>query len=191
MHILGWCRMLYMWMSLTCIVLYGLQPTTVTFLQTGPNKQFIFMGLVIDTYQKYCTFIAFTLVNVMCSAVHQQILNPWIILNIQDESVCLIHRGTAYHVTLISTIYNWFAWFMNMMTLLTQIDVFCFNVYADIIIHMLISRYHIRRKESFVSIGIPDSLQDFQSSKNRSELLQPPIDLVIQYECESPKKLPL
>jgi hypothetical protein len=70
--------------------------------------------------------------------------------DIQNNSP--IHK--AYEISCVSTIYNWFDFFMYMHILMSQIDLLLVEVSADIIMTIIITKYYIDKKHNYVSIDI-------------------------------------
>jgi hypothetical protein len=70
---------------------------------------------------------------------------PWITLTIQDNSDTGMEQRTtvtskvAYEVSIVSTIYTWFDWFIYINLLLSQIDLLLVEIATDVIVTTIIT----------------------------------------------------
>jgi len=89
-------------------------------------------------------------------SLNHNILQSYIINAIQDiqDNVPILNPSTCYEISCISTIYNWFDFFMYMHILMSQIDLLLVEVSADIIMTIIITKYYIDKKHNYVPINI-------------------------------------
>jgi hypothetical protein len=116
--------------------------------QFGPSQDLVILGIVVDDYGTYGFVILFCFLNSGVRTIHHNIIQPWIINNLQDEKCTTnITYFTAYELTLISTTYTWFDFFMYMNIIMSQIDMFLIETGSDMIATTLVTTYYIRERE--------------------------------------------
>jgi hypothetical protein len=115
------------------------------FYQFGPNEHLKILGFVIDDHEKYFLVVVYCFINSMFRTLFTSVLHPWLINNIQDESKKKPHDITAfaYEVTCVTTVYQWFDWFLYMNILLSQIDMVLLEICADLIMSNLVTTYYL------------------------------------------------
>jgi len=52
----------------------------------GPHEDLIILGMRIDTNEKYVILVLYTILNTIVRNVNHNVIGPWIILNIQDDT---------------------------------------------------------------------------------------------------------
>lgn len=106
----------------------------------------IILGFKINNKQKYLLVISYCFVNSIFRTLYNSILHAWLINHVQDETKekPLELRGLAYEITLVTTIYAWFDWFIYINILLSQIDMVLVEIAADIVISMITTMYYLR-----------------------------------------------
>lgn len=118
----------------------------------GPNSDFFIFGICIDTFSKYGVVVSFCFLNSGIRAVNGNVLNSWIINEIQDvtrtSSSVSIPISKACSLSFIHVIYNWFDFFMYINILLSQIDMLFIEIFADLIVTGCITIYYLRAKKN-------------------------------------------
>jgi hypothetical protein len=141
-------RILYSWIFLVVLFIVSLQHISKqnTYYQFGPNPNLILFGIVIDTTTKYCIVIFYCIVNTFLRNATNDILHPWLIHNVQDETKekHTIQNKIAYEITIITTIYNWFDWILYMNILLSQLDLVFVEIISDVIVSCIITSYYLK-----------------------------------------------
>jgi hypothetical protein len=142
-------RLITVWISLILVgmgILLPMQPTTdTTFYRFGPHSDLIVLGFVIDNYTKYLLIILYCMCNTLIRAINHSVIIPWITLTIQDTSPeaeakkAIMNQKMAYEISIISTIYAWFDWFIYINLLLAQVDMVLAEVGMDIIATAIIT----------------------------------------------------
>jgi len=144
-------RMISIWM-VTIIILLITIPNTYVFGKIGPNKDLFILYIPIDTTSKYMVVVSFCFCNSIFRSLNHNILQSYIINSIQDN-LSIIPSVNAYEISCISTIYNWFDFFMYMHILMSQIDLLLVEVSADIIMTIIITKYYMDKKHNYVLIN--------------------------------------
>ena len=122
--------------------------------QVGPNNKLFILGVCINTQSKYLIVVSFCFVNTGLRGLNNNIIHPWVLNVVQDEkNMVVVNRLTAYELTLISTIYTWFDFFMYMNILMAQIDLFFIEVFADLIITTITTRYYLNKPKQIDQMG--------------------------------------
>lgn len=149
-------RIIFIWMC-TIIIFIFLYITsnkgTVTLFKIGPNSELFILHIAIDTTAKYITVVSFCFVNSIFRSLNHNILQPFIINEIQDVSKNNITNfGFCYELSCNSAIYVWFDFFMYMNILMSQIDLLLVEVIADVIITVIITKYYLNKKFNYSEI---------------------------------------
>lgn len=119
----------------------------------GPNTELYILHIQIDTTYKYMVVVSFCFCNSIFRSLHHNILQSYIINSIQDiqEKIPVPY---SYEISCVSTIYTWFDFFMYMHILMSQIDLLLVEVFADIIMTIMITKYYVDKKHNYISINI-------------------------------------
>jgi len=115
------------------------------FYRFGPNKDLIILGFCIDNKSKYIGIVTYCFVNSLLRTLYNSVLHPWLINNIQDETRIKpreIH-SFGYEVTIVTTTYMWFDWFIYMNILLSQVDMVLIEISADVIMSLFTTMYYL------------------------------------------------
>ena len=115
--------------------------------QFGPSKDLVILGIIVDDYSTYGFVILFCFLNSGVRTIHHNIIQPWIINNLQDEKCTTnITYFTAYELTLLSTTYTWIDFFMYMNIIMSQIDMFLIETGSDMIATIIVTTYYVRER---------------------------------------------
>ena len=147
-------RLLSFWMfSISSFVFFYLFYYT-SFLsnplfQVGPNSHLFILYIPINTNKKYFIVVSFCFLNSIFRSVNHNILQSWIINEIQDvgKNNPDINSFFCYEIACVSSIFNWFDFFMYMHILMSQIDLFIIEIFADIFITIIITKYYLNKKK--------------------------------------------
>lgn len=143
-------RIVTVWMCCAVAVLtYINHDNTEDYYRMGPHDDFVLLGCTIDTWAKYSIVVLYCFMNTLFRNVQNNVIHPFIVLNIQDNSIegvenkrLLCHR-LAYEISVMSAVYYWFDWFIYMHMLLVQIDMIFVEVLTDIIITFVITYFYL------------------------------------------------
>ncbi len=115
------------------------------FYKFGPNKDLLILGFSINNNKKYIYVVSYCFINSLLRTLYNSVLHPWLINNVQDESKekRIELRYFSYEVTIVTTIYMWFDWFIYMNILLSQIDMVLIEIFADVIMSILTTMYYL------------------------------------------------
>jgi hypothetical protein len=139
-------RLILLWMFVTITCLSAIHDKDQIF-RIGPNNDLLILHVHIDTYTKYSVLVSFCFLNSIARALNHNIIQSWITNTIQDkQNNQHIKYSKAYEVTVISTIYIWFDFFMYMNILLSQIDMLLVEILADLLISCTLTRYYLYKK---------------------------------------------
>jgi len=119
-------------------VLIVLSNKNTQFFNYGPNKNLKIIGIIVDTPSKYFFLILFTFFNTCLRTCFHNIVSPWIILNVQDETKPW-HKE-SYEMSITSVLYIWFDWFVNISILLSQYDLALIDIFAEITMCIVVTR---------------------------------------------------
>lgn len=118
------------------------------FFRIGPSSDLVILGIQIDTFLKYYMLVSYSVVNSTFRGLLNDVVQPWIINHVQNSAIKKNHDDTAisYEITLVTTFYKWFDWFLNMNILLSQVDLILFECIADCIITVCSTRFYLKAK---------------------------------------------
>jgi hypothetical protein len=135
----GWLLLLMFIMSI------GPHSNSTTFYTFGPNTTLTILGFHIDTYPKYILVVIYAIINTIIRSAKNNIISPWITLNIQDESKPLvnINKRHAYEMSLLTNVYGWIDWLIYVNMLLSQVDMIVIEITCDLMCTMYITRYYL------------------------------------------------
>jgi hypothetical protein len=143
--IIGWMILII----ITILCLYNkMDEEAQKFYIFGPNNNLIIFGLQINSYVKYSIVIFYCVINSSIRTSYNDVLRPWLINSIQDINVEKKPEIVffAYEVTYVTTIYNWFDWYIYMNILLSQVDMLIVEITSDLLMSGLITRYYLTYK---------------------------------------------
>lgn len=137
------------WMACVLVTIIALAKHTSEeqrrFYRFGPNKDLLILGLSVDRAWKYALVVVYCFINSMVRTLQHNILQPWLINNVQDEEKHKPKaiRPFAIEVTCVSTIYAWFDWFIYMNMLLAQVDMVIIEILADMLVSLITTLYYL------------------------------------------------
>jgi hypothetical protein len=148
-HPLFWSRILSSWIATVTIMILCINKNTDdSFYQWGPHSELVLFGVVVDSWAKYGFVVLYTFVNVSLRNVEQNILRPYLLLNVQSDSGTvsknMLNHAHIYEITVLVTLYTWFDWFMYMQMLLTQVDMIFIEAAADVVVSLLVTEWYLR-----------------------------------------------
>jgi len=136
-----------------CIANINKNNTNDSFYRWGPHSDLFIFGINIDTWSKYLCIILYSLINTTLRNIDKNILNPYITLHIQDDSPeAMIRKQSikhahAYEIVMLTTIYNWFDWFMYIQMLFIQVDMILIEASTDLFVSLIITRWYLKEAE--------------------------------------------
>ncbi len=144
-------KILISWMLfLTLALIYNLfrEDENSKYFTIGPNNNFIFMGIKIDTISEYLYLILAISINTCIRNLNQDILGPWMIQVIQNEKVLEYSNKIAYEITIVNGIYTWFDYIFNLNLAIIQVDVIIIQILIDMIANIIITKLYLKEKKT-------------------------------------------
>lgn len=137
-------RIILVWMfATTSALFYVIQDDNAKF-NIGPNPNFFILNVCIDTPAKYITIVSFCFINSAFRTSNHTILQSWITNTVQNKQCALtLVPSHSYEISFISTIYNWFDFFMYMNILMAQFDMLLVEIVSDLLITFFVTRYYL------------------------------------------------
>jgi len=162
-HSLFWSRILSSWIAVVTIMILCINKNTDdSFYRWGPHSKLVLFGIVVDTWAKYGCVVVYTVVNVSLRNVEQNILRPYLLLNVQSDSGIVskstLNHAQIYELTVLVTLYTWFDWFMYMQMLLTQVDMIIIEAAADVVVSLLVTKWYLREMEVMTYVSSYQSI---------------------------------
>jgi hypothetical protein len=143
------CRIIFLWIIIIIYFIYTMfnliSDQYKSFFVFGPNDKLVIFGFNINTFPKYFIILTYCFINAIIRACYHNIITPWITNSIQDISKKKSKKiiSFAYEVTFVSTIYNWFDWFIYLNILMSQVDMIIIEIIADLIATIGSTYYYI------------------------------------------------
>jgi len=142
-------RFIMLWIGIIvcCLTVLANSDTNIPVFQIGPNDHLQIFYIPINTYQKYFIVVSFCFVNSAVRTLNHNILQPWIINIVQDQSNnTIVSYRNAYELSFVFTVYNWFDFFMYMNILIAQIDMLFIEIFSDLIMTSIVTTYFMNNK---------------------------------------------
>lgn len=140
-------RVILIWMSTTIFTLFTMNGYYVHFT-FGPNDSLHILGISINTTVKYGLIVSFSFINSGIRVIFHNILQPYMILVVQNKDDIHVNAKEFYELSIISTMYTWFDYILYINILLSQIDLILFELVSDLIMTCIVTNYYIRHKEN-------------------------------------------
>jgi hypothetical protein len=158
--ILGWILVVSFGLS----IILETTPLQTTYFQFGPNESFLVFGIPVNTYGRYLLLCFYSIVNAGVRALYQNVVHPWVLHNVQDETIEKKREMHiyAYQFTMVSTVYIWFDWFIYMNVLLSQVDMLLMELFADASVSLLTTYLYLN----------PEQLRLFYEAEERQPMRQ-------------------
>ena len=107
-------RIIIVWMFIISILLISYILTIYTddtkFYSFGHQPDLIILGFTIDMLEKYSLIVLYAIINTVIKNLDQNIISPWITLNVQNMNVqnTEINKiSHQYKISFTNTIYSW------------------------------------------------------------------------------------
>ena len=146
-------RIIMVWMFIISILLISYILTIYSddtkFYRFGPQPDLIILGFTIDTPEKYSFIVLYAIINTIIRNLDQNIISPWITLNVQnmkEQNTEINIISNQYEISITNTIYSWFDWLIYIHMLLAQIDMFLLELTTDVIAIYFVTRWYIKNK---------------------------------------------
>ena len=137
-------RIILVWMFATTSALFYVVQDDNTKFNIGPNSSFFILNVCIDTPAKYITIVSFCFINSAFRTSNHTILQSWITNTVQNKQCSLtLVPSHSYEISFVSTIYNWFDFFMYMNILMAQFDMLLVEIVSDLLITFFVTRYYL------------------------------------------------
>lgn len=150
-------RCLALWMSSILLIAFLVNFDNLASTRIGPNENLKIFGIIINSSGKYVGVVCYCITNSIFRTTTGNILSSWIINNIQDEErdKSRLDRKFAYEITMVTTLYHWFDWYIYMNIVLSQIDMIFIEIIADVMVS-IVSTFYFMNLEKFKKSGDKD-----------------------------------
>jgi hypothetical protein len=147
MNTLFCSRILGLWILFISVLLFAINKENEDpFYRFGPHEDLIILGYSVSTWPRYSLVVLYSLINTTLRSIHTNIIQPYIIHEIQCFKTPNNRSGYSYELIICSTMYNWFDWFIYMNLLLAQADMVLIETSTDIIANIIITYYYLKPK---------------------------------------------
>lgn len=164
MNVILTSRILIAWMVVLTFILFFNFPKENRdggFFAIGPNDNFVFMEIKINTLSKYFLLVLSMCLNTCIRNLNQDILNPWLIQNVQNENKLTYSNATAYEITIVNGMFTWFDYIFCLNLVIIQIDMILIQIFVDTIANAVITKIYIKSKDNYRKITIPKNYDSF------------------------------
>jgi hypothetical protein len=140
--------LLVIWMSVACVVFYFLGAFHMHFMTFGPSEKTVFMGMTIDTWNKWYCLAIFSFVNTATNEFLGNALLPWFQNTIQDHKCRYIpySRSTCLSIIVMYDLYSHVMSIFGIYLLFSQIDFLIIRCVADVMITILTTFWFMQHK---------------------------------------------
>jgi hypothetical protein len=148
----------------TCLVLFiGFYITNFaaqsTYFRFGPNEDFIFISVQINTTQKYCSLLALIFVNDVIRVIIQEFGSPILFMNVYNpdkKEITEFSKAQLYFFANSMFLINNIRYIFTLLISVTQIDIALFSVVVEEVIviftiKMLLDEKKFINKKSFLN----------------------------------------
>jgi hypothetical protein len=159
-------KILIGWMIiLTLALIFNLyqEDDNAKFFTVGPNENFIFMGIKIDTVYEYIILVICISINTCIRNLNQDILCPWLIQVIQNDKKLEYSLFTAYEITIINGIYTWFDYVFNLNLAIIQIDMILIQVFINMLANITITNLYLKEKKTVSKLYHEPNYKSYES----------------------------
>ena len=136
------------WLSIVILVFWHLGLLGTRYISFGPSSQTFFMGVVLDTWDKWGLVALFTFINTCMNDFFSDSISPWILNTITDHKTRFIPYP-KYQCLLISQAWAVYCNVMSvlgMMVALSQIDFVFIRMSADLFVNTYTNLKFMRNK---------------------------------------------
>ena len=140
------CKGLSGWMAFVSVMLafFVNNNPNSKFFRIGPHSDLTIFGIAIDTGLRYSVVLAYTAVSTIVRTLQQEVLRPWIIQKVQNDSEKNEHvREMAYPAVTVETLFIWFDWFMYLNILLAQVDLMAVEMAGNVAMTILTTTIYL------------------------------------------------
>jgi hypothetical protein len=111
MKLIYFSRVLTIWIIAIVIVFLVLNKNNnSSYLKYGPNNDLVIIGIKINNVFKYALLVFLIIINIIMRNINNEIIRPWIILNIQNTVQQIENKKECYEMSIVSNFYVWFDW---------------------------------------------------------------------------------
>jgi hypothetical protein len=148
----------------TCLVLFiGFYITNFAaqsqYFRFGPNEDFIFISVQINTTQKYCSLLALIFVNDVIRVIIQEFGSPILFMNVYNpdkKEITEFSKFQLYFYANSMFLVNNIRYIFTLLISVTQIDIALFSVLIEEVIviftiKMLLDEKKFINKKSFLN----------------------------------------
>ena len=151
MKLIYFSRVLTIWIVAIVIVFLVLNKNNnSSYLKYGPNNDLVIIGIRINNVLKYALLVFLIIINIIMRNINNEIIRPWIILNIQNTVQQIENKKECYEMSIVSNFYVWFDWFCSLILLFSQIDICLIDIFVDLLSTIILTRYYLKQKENII-----------------------------------------
>ena len=151
MKLIHFSRVLTIWIIAIVIVFLVLNKNNnSSYLRYGPNNDLVIIGIKINNVIKYTLLVFLIIINIIMRNINNEIIRPWIILNIQNTVQEIDSKKECYEISIVSNFYVWFDWFCSLILLFSQIDICLIDIFVDLLSTVILTRYYLKQKQNIV-----------------------------------------
>jgi len=140
--------LLLAWMTVTCCVFHQLGAFHMHFMTFGPSEETIFMGMIINTWNKWYCLATFSFLNTSTNEFLGNALLPWFQNTIQDHKCQYIPytKITCVSIIMLYDVYTHVMSIFGIYLLFSQIDFLIIRLVADMIVTLLTTFWFLQHK---------------------------------------------
>jgi hypothetical protein len=140
--------LLISWMCISCALFYTLGAFHMHFMTFGPSDKTLFMGMVINTWNKWYCLAIFSFLNTATNEFLSNALIPFFQNTIQDHKCKYIpySQSTCLTIIVLYDLYTHVMSIFGIYLLFSQIDFLMIRCLADVCVTLLTTYWFMQHK---------------------------------------------
>ena len=150
MNLILYVRFLLIWLLTVAGSLLYLN-TDTAYINYGPNDNLRFVGIQINTYQKYSLLALYTIINSVLRTLSIELIHPWLVnclQNPENQSQNTFTARYGYEVSIVNVVYSWFDWVVSLIIVFSQLDLLLLEMSCHIITTVFTTNMYINKKKN-------------------------------------------
>lgn len=143
----------YLIVLFACQTVYLYAFNESSFFRVGPSQTLTIAGVCVDTWGKWVLFMLIIATTQTVKVLADELISPWIIINVMDTTKRTILNLTQVEVHLMCQTYYLFSGivsFVKVMVYISQIDFVAILIMVDCVVSFITTRHYLDGKQ-FIS----------------------------------------
>lgn len=144
------------------------------FFVMGPSKQFMVLGILINSPLRYSLLVTYCVVNSCMRGLYNNVIHAWLVNVVQDPTVKKKKsmKLFAYYAGILGSVYLWLDWVMTLNILLAQIDMVLAELAADLVVVFVTTSHYLKAAVDDESEYDTEQSEEFKQNLHNGMQLQ-------------------